>query len=238
MVALDLNTLLLLLCVLKSWSVSTRMEPSGSSPILPSSVAANCHPKMISRDIGKNEEVSSTERSWKEQEILKSEGNCPEQFDIDIVELKCIDTAFNKGQSHPLRTSQWRICRRHYGLPFCRREENESVTFHRNFTLSTDQGRCGKWRADDGSVIWTTHNEGRNETRYRAELFWNVFGDQPRMVRGTVSRDRRCVHLPRWLFRPVIGSFTGVGVGRDTNDRAMNHIYSPNREQHHFNNSH
>ncbi len=73
MVALDLNTLLLLLCVLKSWSVSTRMEPSGSSPILPSSVAANCHPKMISRDIGKNEEVSSAERSWKEQEILKSE---------------------------------------------------------------------------------------------------------------------------------------------------------------------
>ncbi len=73
MVALDVNTLLLLLCVLKSWSVSTRMEPSGSSPILSSSVAANCPPKMISRDIGKNEEVSSTERSWKEQEILKSE---------------------------------------------------------------------------------------------------------------------------------------------------------------------
>ncbi len=73
MVVLDLNTLLLLLCVLKSWSLSTRMEPSGSSTGLSSSVAANYPPKRISHDIGKTEETYSTECSWKEQKLLKSE---------------------------------------------------------------------------------------------------------------------------------------------------------------------
>ncbi len=73
MVALDLNTLLFLLFVLKSWSLSTRVEPpSGSSPGLSSSVDANYPRKRISHDVGKNE-IYSTEHSWKEQALLKSE---------------------------------------------------------------------------------------------------------------------------------------------------------------------
>ncbi len=71
MAALDLNTLLFLLFVLKSWSVSTTLEPrSGSSPGLSSSVDdANYLPKRISHDLGKNE-TYSTKNRWKR---LKSE---------------------------------------------------------------------------------------------------------------------------------------------------------------------
>lgn len=54
---------------------------------------------------------------------------------------------------------------------------------------------------------------------HKAELHWNIFGDHPRMFRGTITRDRyRVSFLPPWLFRPVIGSFTGIGTGQDTAD--------------------
>ncbi len=73
MAALDLNTLLILLCVLESLITSARVGPYGSSPILSASVAENFPPKTISRDIGKKGEASLTKSSWKEQEILNSE---------------------------------------------------------------------------------------------------------------------------------------------------------------------
>jgi hypothetical protein len=39
------------------------------------------------------------------------------------------------------------------------------------------------------------------------------------MLRGTVTRDR-CADsfMPPWLFRPVVATFTGIGVGIDTSD--------------------
>jgi hypothetical protein len=51
------------------------------------------------------------------------------------------------------------------------------------------------------------------------QLHWNTFGKQPRMLRGTVTRDRRTdSFMPPWLFRPVVATFTGIGVGEDTSD--------------------
>lgn len=59
---------------------------------------------------------------------------------------------------------------------------------------------------------------------HKAELHWNIFGEQPRMFRGTVTRDRLPQSfLPPWLFRPVIGSFVGSGVGNDTADTSYRH---------------
>ncbi|CAM9274926.1 unnamed protein product, partial [Discosporangium mesarthrocarpum] len=59
---------------------------------------------------------------------------------------------------------------------------------------------------------------------HKAELHWNVFGSQPRMFRGTVTRDRfPSSPLPPWLFRPVVAAFTGFGVGDDTSDTSYRH---------------
>lgn len=59
---------------------------------------------------------------------------------------------------------------------------------------------------------------------HKAELHWNVFGEQPRMFRGTVTRDRLPQSfLPPWLFRPVVSSFVGSGVGSDTADTSYRH---------------
>lgn len=59
---------------------------------------------------------------------------------------------------------------------------------------------------------------------HKAELHWNIFGSQPRMFRGTVTRDRLPKSfLPPWLFRPVTSSFVGSGVGDDTADKSYRH---------------
>lgn len=44
------------------------------------------------------------------------------------------------------------------------------------------------------------------------------------MFRGTVTRDRLPKSfLPPWLFRPVVSSFVGCGVGDDTADTSYRH---------------
>lgn len=70
----------------------------------------------------------------------------------------------------------------------------------------------------------TTMRAAPTVLHHKAELHWNVFGDQPRMFRGTVTRDRLPKSLlPPWLFRPVVGSFVGSGVGNDTSDISYAH---------------
>lgn len=70
----------------------------------------------------------------------------------------------------------------------------------------------------------TTLRAAPTVLHHKAELHWNVFGSQPRMFRGTVTRDRLPTSfLPPWLFRPVINSFVGSGVGDDTADTSYRH---------------
>lgn len=69
-----------------------------------------------------------------------------------------------------------------------------------------------------------TYRAAPTVLHHKAELHWNVFGSQPRMFRGTVTRDRVPKSmLPPWLFRPVVSSFVGLGVGDDTADTSYRH---------------
>ncbi|CAN0376072.1 unnamed protein product, partial [Ectocarpus sp. 12 AP-2014] len=105
--------------------------------------------------------------------------------------------------------------------PWTRREQE--VTFHRNGTMSSTDGNKGEWWFDVGGLYWVHSRDGTSR-RYTAELHWNVFGSQPRMFRGTITRDRLPKSpLPPWLFRPVVGSFIGSGVGDDTADTSYRH---------------
>ncbi|CEL98275.1 unnamed protein product [Vitrella brassicaformis CCMP3155] len=114
---------------------------------------------------------------------------------------------------HPLRMEEWKL-RVRRGL-FRRRSEMR-INFRRDGSLQTSDGHKGEWRLDKFGVMWeflvdnTTH-------RYMAEVHWNVFGSQPRMYKGVITRDRRAP-IRADLFRPVIGTFTGIGCGTDTAD--------------------
>ncbi|KAL7530434.1 hypothetical protein ACHAWF_003372 [Thalassiosira exigua] len=54
--------------------------------------------------------------------------------------------------------------------------------------------------------------------RYRCDVHLNKFGERPRMFRGVVTRDRHSSFLPPSFLRPVVGTFSAVGIGRDTAD--------------------
>eukprot|EP00903_Cladosiphon_okamuranus_P015532 g14340.t1 len=103
---------------------------------------------------------------------------------------------------HPLRTADWKLEMR--SGPWKRREQE--VTFHRNGTMSSSDGSKGEWWFDVGGLYWdlnTTFRAAPTVLHHKAELHWNVFGSQPRMFRGTVTRDRLPKSLlPPWLFRP------------------------------------
>lgn len=78
----------------------------------------------------------------------------------------------------------------------------------------------------------TTIRAAPTVLHHKAELHWNVFGSQPRMFRGTITRDRLPNSpLPPWLFRPVVGSFIGSGVGDDTADTSYRHRQTGTSEQ-------
>jgi hypothetical protein len=102
-------------------------------------------------------------------------------------------------------------------------EQNDRVT------------KIGKWKFDTSGVSWSIpvhmkspDSQSRRTTlHYHADIHLSKFQDQPRMIRGVVTRD----HFNDWslpipfmrkfeknLFRPVIATFTGQGVGHDTVD--------------------
>jgi len=53
---------------------------------------------------------------------------------------------------------------------------------------------------------------------YHADIHLNKFGERPRMFRGVITRDRHSSFLPPNFLRPVIGTFSAEGIGRDTAD--------------------
>mmetsp|Transcript_29472 Transcript_29472/g.62562 ORF Transcript_29472/g.62562 Transcript_29472/m.62562 type:complete len:370 (-) Transcript_29472:208-1317(-) len=53
---------------------------------------------------------------------------------------------------------------------------------------------------------------------YYADIHLNKFGERPRMFRGVITRDRHSSFLPPSFLRPVIGTFSAEGIGRDTAD--------------------
>ena len=74
----------------------------------------------------------------------------------------------------------------------------------------------GKWKYDKYGLNWELEERGLKHF-YHAELIWHSFGDRPKMHCGVIVRNRgpRSL-LPPWLFRPVVGTFSGLGNGTDT----------------------
>lgn len=74
----------------------------------------------------------------------------------------------------------------------------------------------GKWKYDKYGLNWELDERGLKHF-YHAELIWHSFGDRPKMHCGVIIRNRgpRSL-LPPWLFRPVVGTFSGLGNGTDT----------------------
>lgn len=110
-------------------------------------------------------------------------------------------------------------------------------------TGTVHYSKLGKWWCQHGKVLWEipvihhlkqdelNHNDDdhikqaciklsrRPYTRlqFSAELHLNKFGDQPILRKGVVTRDRfGSSFLPHNLFRPVVATFSAVGVGQDT----------------------
>lgn len=90
--------------------------------------------------------------------------------------------------------------------------------------------RVGKWRIGHGGVcidipatLTNTKPGGtdgvkRTVLHYRADIHLNKFGERPRMFRGVITRDRHSSIFPANFLRPVVGTFSAEGIGKDTAD--------------------
>lgn len=95
--------------------------------------------------------------------------------------------------------------------------------------------KVGKWRIGHSGVAFDvpvtvnikrkrgTSNDSNAICRatvlhYYADIHLNKFGERPRMFRGVITRDRHSSFLPPSFLRPVIGTFSAEGIGRDTAD--------------------
>jgi len=104
---------------------------------------------------------------------------------------------------------------------------NDSATSHchqqHKEALSTSW--IGTWKSTGASVTWVLPmGPAGNEYFFSADLHVNPFGLHPRMSRGIVilwnSSD---YNTKRKWFRPVIATFRGMGIGKDTADFSYSH---------------
>mmetsp|Transcript_3067 Transcript_3067/g.4135 ORF Transcript_3067/g.4135 Transcript_3067/m.4135 type:complete len:217 (+) Transcript_3067:85-735(+) len=125
-----------------------------------------------------------------------------------------------KGRSarpHQLRTDTWEL-----KLKWKRtlsRNQNISMQlefakngFVREITNSTAL-TMGKWSSSMKGVSWNLVSETEN-LLFHGDVMLNSFGSQPKLIRGVIL-DNSCAHA--W-FRPVVGTFSGEGIGEDTAD--------------------
>ena len=80
--------------------------------------------------------------------------------------------------------------------------------------------------SDGETASYATHTAQTNTLlHFHADLHLSKFQNKPRMFKGTITRDRfvtlsedigNSMRGTGKLFRPVIGSFTAVGIGEDT----------------------
>ena len=127
-------------------------------------------------------------------------------------------------------------------------DKNDHGQNHETITNTNSQRivNVGKWRMDANGISWTmqTHVpittndsksciEGENKDSrrttslyYHADIHLSKFQSRPRMLKGTITRDRyhndgnveskRGLFVRKNIFRPVIASFTAEGIGEDT----------------------
>jgi hypothetical protein len=145
-------------------------------------------------------------------------------------------------QEHPLRTDLWNLHVTWLGIfpnknskERLRQSKTMQVEFHRN-------GYCRLCTFNDNKVIgigtwdlkpwgiWFSIPCDDYDYTFTVGLHLNPFGKQPKLMQGTIlkstskkeyddEQDHMYVKKPdkKW-FRPVVGTFSGVGIGIDTMD--------------------
>ena len=97
------------------------------------------------------------------------------------------------------------------------RARPRTLSFYDDGTCEFDCGERGTWdcTAEVVSIETTApRRDGGDETlRYHCFLHRNVFGSQPRLLKGVKSRDRR-PPFPPSLLRPVLASFSTTAPDR------------------------
>jgi len=151
--------------------------------------------------------------------------SAPEAYaENEITSNDVLDEEFEDNQSeeeHPLRMALWKVNLRH-GMT--RSAEPVQFYFNRDgkVILRDGSGTTGEWWFDQGGISWDIDRaDGLRKTifHYHADIHLNKFGERPRMYKGVVTRDRyENSFLPSNLFRPVVGTFSAQGVGKDTRD--------------------
>lgn len=82
----------------------------------------------------------------------------------------------------------------------------------------------GTWKIDPAGLSWRLSLNGV-EHYFFTDMHLNPFGKHPKMTRGIILRDRRTGKNngnSKW-FRPIVATFTAVGVGNDTADLSYSH---------------
>uniref|UniRef100_A0A7S2V1B7 Uncharacterized protein n=1 Tax=Fibrocapsa japonica TaxID=94617 RepID=A0A7S2V1B7_9STRA len=121
-------------------------------------------------------------------------------------------------EPHPLRMEKWEII---FRTGLSERKQSSIQFYHTGGEddkgdLRTDEGETGDWAMEKLGLQWQIRRNGVAYTYY-ALVHHNTFGAAPKMFRGVVVRDRfASSFLPPWLFRPVVATFHGHGVGEDT----------------------
>lgn len=116
---------------------------------------------------------------------------------------------------HPLRTAQWKV----YLHGKWRGAAREiAIEFADNGYLRCDGGDLvGRWNLTPTGMTWSVELESSGqlvEYSFYADLHPNPFGRHPRMTRGVIIEESR-----HW-FRPVVGTFSAIGVGEDNGDNS------------------
>lgn len=154
----------------------------------------------------------------------------PKEHDTDTV-IRLTQAQQPKARNvspHPMRTDEWRIQltsgERLLGT------DSLDLKFSDNGFVKVLENRftkleasIGTWKMIPSGIRWelpvkmTTNN--KNTTLHcHADLVLNKFGSKPHMVRGIITRDRYPDSMfPRHFLRPVVATFTSVGIGKDIN---------------------
>jgi len=102
------------------------------------------------------------------------------------------------------------------------RAKSDGVTAEEEEEDAANWVATGKWSADTPPLVTFSiplPSDDNDETvlkhHFEADLHMNPFGKHAKFTRGVVVRDH--ANLSPW-FRPVVATFSGVGVGKDTVD--------------------
>mmetsp|Transcript_7595 Transcript_7595/g.18284 ORF Transcript_7595/g.18284 Transcript_7595/m.18284 type:complete len:275 (+) Transcript_7595:44-868(+) len=153
-----------------------------------------------------------------------------------------------KHEEHPLRTDLWGLQVQWFrGSSPIQSRKTLKMEFHKNGQcrlLSNDEGDNGKvlgigsWNSRPYAVGFSVSCE-EGKYIFTSQLHHNPFGKHPKLQQGTIlfekarakkehpydvlefdeERDRLFIQpRPKQWFRPIVGKFTGVGIGVDTFD--------------------